>query len=161
MNQKDVDRFMRSVEKTNSCWNWNKSTDTFGYGMFRVDGKLVNAHRFSYAISKGEIPEGLLVRHSCDNPKCVNPEHLLLGKQKDNMKDMDERGRRVVSKQFNFDNAATKLSEEDVLFIRNFKSFYGYRNYLAKMFNVSWLTIKAIRLGKRRQHVGTENGDVS
>lgn len=92
------------------------------------------AHRVSYELHKGIIPEGLYVRHSCDNPACVNPEHLLLGTQKDNMKDMINRNRQSKgSKRF-----CAKLNEQQVIEIRN---LYATGNYtyadLAKMYGLS------------------------
>lgn len=90
-----ADRFWERVQKTDDCWLWTGSTDKDGYGWFWVDGKTATAHRFSYALhNDGAIPDGLYVCHSCDNPPCVNPDHLWLGTNQDNMDDCARKGRR-------------------------------------------------------------------
>lgn len=78
------------------CWEWSGSRNADGYGIFtatRLGLANARAHRLLYELAVGPIPEGLLLRHSCDNPPCVNPDHLIPGTQDDNMKDMVERGR--------------------------------------------------------------------
>jgi hypothetical protein len=69
------------------CWNWNRSKDYKGYGQLSVNGKPRRAHRISFVLTKGEIPSGMFVCHSCDNPPCINPVHLFLGTCLDNMRD--------------------------------------------------------------------------
>lgn len=91
------ERFWEKVDKTssnNGCWLWNGKPDE--YGKVWIYGKgLVKTHRVSYEMHKGPIPEGLLVRHTCDIKGCVNPEHLLVGTKKDNAHDAIERGQFV------------------------------------------------------------------
>lgn len=91
------DRFIEKVNKTEGCWEWTAATYRGGYGHFRAftDGKwkMIKAHRYSYSHFKGEIPKGMLVCHTCDNPKCVNPEHLFIGTHSDNMVDKINKGR--------------------------------------------------------------------
>ncbi len=91
MNQ--IERFWSKVDKTADCWNWKAGKFTFGYGAFRLRRNNVRAHRFAWELTYGKIPEGLEVCHSCDNPACVRPEHLFLGKQKDNVQDAIDKGR--------------------------------------------------------------------
>lgn len=95
-----VDRFEEKIDKTNYCWNWKANKNNMGYGMIRLGGlqpkKL--AHRVSYEIKNGKIPDGVCVLHKCDNPACVNPEHLFLGNKKDNYYDMVKKGRRVLGR---------------------------------------------------------------
>jgi len=90
--QTAVERFWSKVKKTDRCWLWTAST-TRGYGQFVNNGIQGQAHRFSFRLHKGEIPEGKSVCHSCDVRNCVNPEHLWLGTATDNMRDAVKKGR--------------------------------------------------------------------
>jgi hypothetical protein len=87
--------FWKRVDKTTNpkgCWEWTGNTDIDGYGTFNCNHKKWLAHRFSMLIA-GQDPEGWIVMHSCDNPPCVNPEHLSLGTPADNTQDMLSKGR--------------------------------------------------------------------
>jgi hypothetical protein len=91
------ERFFQKVDKTESCWLWKGALSSRGYGSFSVDGKIKSAHRYSYEMNKGKIPEGMHVCHSCDVRNCVNPEHLWVGTHSDNMKDMVSKDRQGYS----------------------------------------------------------------
>jgi hypothetical protein len=96
INLSPQERFFKKVNKTDSCWLWTGALSSRGYGSFRVDGKTISTHRLSYSWFKGEVPEGIFVCHTCDIPACVNPDHLWLGTNSDNMQDMiakDRHGR--------------------------------------------------------------------
>jgi HNH endonuclease len=75
------------------CWEWQLSKDQYGYGQLNKERGERLAHRYSYRAFKGEISPGKVVRHTCDNPVCCNPKHLILGWQADNLKDSRDKGR--------------------------------------------------------------------
>ena len=79
------------MDKATGCWNWKGATRS-GYGAIKDKQKVVNSHRYFYIQFKGEIPNGLVVRHTCNNKLCVNPDHLVLGTHKDNYKDAVKAG---------------------------------------------------------------------
>lgn len=87
-------RFWDKVRKghTSECWLWVGGTKR-GYGRFWYNGRAQYAHRVAYMLERGTVPDDVVVRHTCDNPTCVNPRHLVLGTQTDNVSDMVERGR--------------------------------------------------------------------
>lgn len=88
------ERFWDRVEKTQTCWLWIAGTKNSGYGVFAPErDRTYMAHRYGWTLTRGPIPGGMLVCHTCDNKLCVRPEHLFLGTPKDNMDDMREKGR--------------------------------------------------------------------
>jgi hypothetical protein len=91
------ERFWRYVDRSggpDACWEWTGARLAAGYGVFAPrHHKLVYAHRFSYTLNHGPIPEGLWVLHRCDNPPCVNDAHHFLGTAMDNSQDRDDKGR--------------------------------------------------------------------
>lgn len=92
-----ADRFWAKVEKSDGCWLWLASKFQHGYGSATVDGgRRENAHRVAWRLIRGSIPKGMFVLHRCDNPACVNPDHLWLGTQTDNMRDCAAKGRTAL-----------------------------------------------------------------
>lgn len=111
MPRTDLQRFFRFIELNghSECWFWKGSTQDWGYGGFKFRGKMHGAHRVSYTLFRGEIPKGRVVMHSCDNPICVNPWHLKIGTQGDNLKDCYKKRRR--GKSYNHKSKSWTLPE--------------------------------------------------
>lgn len=111
----DILRFWSKVKKTKYCWEWQASTDTSNYGLFRFKGKLQKAHRFSYFLHFG-VSNELCVLHKCDNTLCVNPDHLFLGTRKENNEDRDRKNRHI--KFLGSGHPCAKLTDSDIIAIR-------------------------------------------
>ncbi len=88
-----IELFLLKVKITESCWLWLGSVSGNGYGDLWVGKKHMNAHRYSYTLHKGEIPDGMHILHSCDNRPCVNPDYLSIGTNSDNINDAIKKGR--------------------------------------------------------------------
>ena len=91
-------RFWERFNKTNTCWLWNRPLQQTGYGQIFSEGRPIAAHRLSWQLHFGAIPEGMSVCHTCDVKHCVNPSHLFLGSPKDNTHDMIKKGRGLQPK---------------------------------------------------------------
>lgn len=150
------ERFFRLVDKSSNCWIWaGKSINKKGYGQIQIGGagsKRISVHRLSYELHHGEIPSGLVVMHKCDNPSCVNPDHLELGTQSKNIKDAIDRGRKISTPPHKFGEAhgASKLTEENVIEIR---SSLEETKKLALKFGVSKSSIERVRNRKTWSHI--------
>lgn len=133
------DRFWKMVSKGPDCWEW---TGAIGgrYGQFSNYGRLP-AHRFSWVLHFGEIPEGLQICHHCDNPICVNPEHLFAGTQSDNMLDMVKKDRHPKQKE----SYRYKLTADSVRTIRASDETHAA---LARFYGVDPTSISNVRLYK-------------
>jgi hypothetical protein len=133
------EKFWSRIEKTDGCWLWTRGTNSGGYGKFTVKGRMYYAHVFSFYLANGYWPT-LDVLHSCDTPRCVNPEHLREGTQKDNAYDMVSRGRASLG--------GATLSWAKVETIRELLAEGREVNVIAYQFGVSARTIRDIRQGR-------------
>jgi hypothetical protein len=145
-----TDRFFRYVGKRSGCWNWEGGKDANGYGSMNVHGAPMLAHRISYTIHKGDIPKGLYILHSCDNPSCVNPDHLSAGTQADNVADMHNKGRARKRALKGESHANSKLTDADVRYIRESKETVMD---IAKKLNVSRAIIYDVKARKTWRHI--------
>lgn len=134
-------------KEVNDCLIWTGSRDRKGYGFVILNGKQIFAHRLSYEAHNGNIPIGMLIRHSCDNPSCVKPSHLSIGTHKDNSDDCIARGRNAIGER----NGCSVLKENDIRFIRN-SNLTNVQ--LADKFSVNVSTIKNVKSRKTWKHIG-------
>lgn len=153
-------RFWSKVEKTPSCWLWTatKLTSGFPYGMIGTDGTNKLAHRVSYELAYGGIPEGMNVLHHCDNPSCVRPDHLFLGTQKENAHDMARKGRRRGGfDTINQDGERNRQAKVTTDMVRAIRRRYAqgdvYQAQLALEYGVSVTTVSQIISRKRWRHI--------
>lgn len=144
----DIARFWNGVDvrHRNECWVWRGRRIGFGHGEFKVDGRAQFTHRIAFTLAFGEIPEGMLVRHSCDNPACCNPTHLVTGSHHDNVRDRVIRQRGAVGEKA----GKAKLTNEDVYVIR---ASSAPRAELAARFGVSIHNITAIKTRRSWRHL--------
>lgn len=140
------DRFWRRVDKRGvaECWEWQGPRTDRGYGTASLDRRTWRAHRLAVVFSGRDLPDGLVVMHSCDNPPCCNPEHLIVGTFADNNADMMSKSR------WSHPRGAAKLTPEDVMAIRASSDELAA---LSARFGVSKSTICRARNGKQWGHL--------
>lgn len=150
-----------------ACWNWLMAKNGKGYGRTCSNGKSHYTHRLSWELINGEIKDGLFVLHRCDNPSCINPSHLFLGTQKQNLEDMHAKGRNAQPTGFRHGSKTkpekiargerisnSKLKEDQVIEIRQLKESSGISNRaIAKLYNVTPPTIRGIVNGTAWIHI--------
>ena len=136
-----AERFWSKVDKSGDCWIWTASKRNRNYGQFWFSGKMEYAHRVSWVIHNGEIPDGegyhgMCVCHKCDNPSCVRPAHLFLGTNADNIADMFSKGRAV--RRSGESHPTAKLNETSVKMIRKYyASGACSQRWLARVYGVA------------------------
>lgn len=134
-----VQRFWSKIDKSGDCWLWIGSVNSAGYPRIQIGETMIYGHRFSWELAYGPIPEGMMVCHHCDTPRCVNPSHLFLGTAADNARDMAAKGR------VRWGKGNTVLTEDQARAIR--MSTESYRA-LAEQYGVSLGTIGHIKMGR-------------
>lgn len=138
-------RFWPKVKKTDTCWLWTGYTMSFGHGQIHTKEGTKLVHRLSWEIHCGEIPAGMEVCHRCDVPQCVNPTHLFLGTQADNMRDASQKGRSCRGER----QGNAKLKESDIPQIFAMRASGMKLLDIANHFNVSRAAVGDILLYKR------------
>lgn len=141
------DRFENGFLKQNDgCWVWIRHRDNWGYGQIWARNTMIRTHRISWILYRGEIPSNKLVLHHCDNPPCVNPDHLYIGTNQDNTNDKLLRGREAKVR--GEKNGNSKLTENDVIKIREWLDCGESDVSISQMFCVNRSLIRYIRIGK-------------
>jgi hypothetical protein len=147
-----VERFLRYSKYVEDpdwcapCYEWIGPKDEFGYGRFRVDGRKMRAHRWLWEHANGPVPEGMIVRHTCDNPGCVRLMHLTIGTPADNVADKVERNRQCKGSA----SPSAKLREDDIARIRQDARTH---RAIAADYGVAHNIIGRIKRGKLWKHV--------
>lgn len=140
----DVFHSRYAINEHTQCWEWMGTKNGYGYGIILMPGERpVRAHRFSYELHNGAIPEGKIVMHTCDNPPCVNPEHLRVGTKDDNNKDTATKRRH----NYGLDHWNGRLSDADVAAIR---ASTERQSVLAKRYGVHQSHISKLKSNGRR-----------
>jgi len=142
-------RFWKYIIKNddiNKCWKWTGSKIKSGYGNISVNDKIKLAHRVSYEMHNGAIPEGMFVCHSCDNPECCNPLHLWIGTNSDNVADKMKKGR--LNPNDGMNNPRAILKDQDILEIRKLLLDGVKGAVIARQYGVGKTAICRIKLGK-------------
>jgi len=137
-------RFWAKVDRKSDseCWLWTAAKLPAGYGVIGSRGRQFYAHRLSYALAHGAIPVGSVVRHSCDTPACVNPSHLLVGTNRDNVRDALERGRIRGSV------SRYALDDADVIAIR---ASLAKCSFISRAYSVPKCVVSLVRSGRYRR----------
>ncbi len=139
-------RFWSKVERRgpDECWPWKRSRNPDGYGKFSVKYQDVRAHRMAYELTNGPLPPRTMVRHSCDNPPCCNPAHLLPGTSRDNIDDMVSRRRQARGSR----SAHAKLTDDAVADIRESLGRGETQVSIAARHGVTQANVSIIKLGR-------------
>jgi hypothetical protein len=140
----DSERFWRRVDRSGACWLWLGSRHRQGHGYASLNGRVQYAHRVSWQLTHGPIPEGHVVCHKCDNPPCVNPDHLFVGTQGDNVRDARAKGRMTTETM-----RSAKLSTENVLTVRDMLASGTTQSAVAAAMGVTRSCIGLIAQGRR------------
>ena len=156
-----IDRFLSKVnQKESGCWIWTGAIGTSGYGEMGINKKKIRAHRVAYELYVGPIKElpgsdfrGTCVMHTCDNPACVNPEHLRLGTHADNMADKKAKNRFVCRPLLGEKHQNAKLKADDIYLIRSLNYVGAGLQQIAEVFGVSRGTVHKVLIGNTWAHV--------
>jgi DNA-binding CsgD family transcriptional regulator len=150
-----IERFHEKWELSdNGCWEWTGALMGKGYGFLKIPGtrKQIGAHRLSFLIHHGPLPDDALVCHTCDNPKCVKPSHLFAGSASDNLQDMKHKDRHLNGAR----NGQAKLTDDKVRQIHRMNRKGLSQGKIAKSFGIAQSTVFKILNGQRWEHIYRE-----
>lgn len=145
-----------SIKGKNECWMWRGAVcgSKRNYGAARWNGRLTKAHRIAYEITNGPIPKGLLGCHKCDNTLCVNPDHIFIGTQKDNLEDMRRKGRQPPPFALRGeDHPRSTLTERKVIMIKALKRQGKLQREIALATGVSMSALASVLQGRTWRHI--------
>lgn len=142
------ERFDAKVRKTRTYWVWTGALIPKGYGMIGSEGQRKLAHRVSYELFIGPIPEGIFVLHRCDNRQCVNPKHLFLGTNSDNMQDMIKKGRARHQR-----GEQCSFSRLNAALVQSIRSDPRTSDAIAKQIGVNPSTVERVRRRETWRHI--------
>jgi predicted XRE-type DNA-binding protein len=148
------ERFWSGVDirSDDECWNWIRSIGSAGSGVFTIRRKNISAYKMAWELTYGDVPEGKILCHICDNRKCCNPNHLYVGTHKENAEDRKNRGRN--GDQRGEKSKHNKLSEGQVIEIIKLLKYTDLSQYkIADMFDISRSTVLAIHMNENWKHV--------
>lgn len=151
LTDKDIARFWKKVDRKgdNECWPWTASTTAFGYGQFGAQGKVLGAHRISFYLLYRRWPQ--VGRHTCDNPICCNPYHVIDGSQADNVTDIWQRGRGLLGEL----HPQSRHTDEDIRAIRElYADGKATQRELAARYGATQEWVGQVVRGERRAKAG-------
>jgi hypothetical protein len=146
--------FWKHVRKNRGCWRWRGYTDGYGYGLWRMNGVHYRATHVAWEMTYGTLPQGMHVFHHCDNPPCVNPDHLFIGTMADNIKDMYSKGR--GRGQFTSESVRGEhhgMAKLTALQVKDIRASSESSKALAAFFGVTPETINMIRRRQTWRHI--------
>lgn len=174
--QNDTERFLSHVSKDaeSGCWHWGSTIKRDGYGQFWLQGASHRAHRVSWVLFRGEIPQGKWVLHHCDTPRCVNPDHLWLGDNSENQIDCARKGRTNLQRhpeQSRFNDPSVirrgsgshmaKITEAQAFMIRELWKSGMTERMIGVAYGLRQTTVNLIRRGVTWKHVPRTREDAS
>ena len=147
INKNTLSLILSRTKESNGCLIWQGTKKDSGYGTIKINQIIYRVHRLVYFLSFGSIPKGIYVCHRCDRPECVNPDHLFLGTQKENINDCRKKGRMSVGEH----RPSSKLKEADVIYI--FTNKTEAKRFIARKFKITPKAVRDIKNGVTWQYL--------